>query len=91
MYESLIRNRETDISDDTLIGFGDCMAKVKNKLNLIEVGQIAVLLFLIFYGFFALTNPQLYPVLGRITPFGRLDPLIGLIMLLLGVYFLFRR
>ncbi|NJD53868.1 MAG: hypothetical protein FIB07_13490 [Candidatus Methanoperedens sp.] len=90
--EVIYKKREMDISHDTIIGVGDDVPpRNRNRTTPMDVVLAAFLLFLIFYGFFALTNPQTYPILGKITPLGKLDPLIGLIMFVVGVYILFKR
>ena len=71
---------------------GDSMPR---ELDFGELGRVIVSLFAVFYGFFALTNPSQYPILERVASgtqywnLAKLDPIIGIIMMALGVYFLF--
>lgn len=62
----------------------------KEYFTPMNIVRSAVVLFLIFYGFFALTNPQMYPVLGKTIQYGNFDPLIGFVMFIVGNYLLVR-
>lgn len=60
----------------------------KPKTTPIEVGKASVLIFIIFYGFFAFTNPEMYPIIRNTSEYGIIDPILGLIMYISGIYVL---
>ncbi len=91
--EGVIKNQKA-ISHDSVSGAGDIVVKktvvkkTKSAFTPINIVQSAFILFLIFYGFFAMTNPQMYPIFGRTMQYSNFDPLIGSIMFIAGMYLL---
>ena len=67
---------------------------IKVSRGVEDIAKAFVSVIFILYGFLAFTNPDQYPILRKIVTFSiinKIDPLIGLLLVIAGLYLLFRK
>jgi len=94
-----LNDLETDISSESEKPNGVSMPRrrrtIINPKDLSSLLKFVLGFVFMLYGFFALTNPDMYPILGKILADGeyveliQLDPLWGLIIMVIGALLLF--
>lgn len=70
----------------------------RSRGSVLDFITIIIGFLFVFYGFFAFTNPDKYPVLRKTLEFfldsslvQKIDPFLGLIVMLIGIYIIFVR
>ena len=67
---------------------------IKVSRGVEDIAKAFVSVIFILYGFLAFTNPDQYPILRKIVTFSiidKIDPLIGVLLVIGGLYLLFRK